>query len=108
MVAAAALALLGIASAQAGGVMTTDCVYDHNGGYGHGTGARSCVRIWRDGPVNPYVIQVPQPQSKEEIAQAAEHERLWRARCHPVIRQDNNGVDRYVYAAPGCEYGRYQ
>src|SRR5580658_816821 len=60
--AAAVIALLGVASARAGGVMTSDCLYDHSGGYGHGAGAWSCVRTWHDGQANPYVIRVPKPQ----------------------------------------------
>ena len=33
---------------------------------------------------------------------------LWQARCHPVIRQDQYGVPRYHYAAPGCDLGKYE
>jgi hypothetical protein len=106
--AATALALLGTAAAQAGGVMTTDCVYDLSGGYRHGSGGVSCVRVWRDGQANPYVIQVPQAQSDEDKTLAAEHERLWKARCHPVIQQDQYGVPRYRYSAPGCDLGKYE
>lgn len=106
--AAAALALLGTTAALAGGVTTTDCIYNHDGGYRHGAGGVSCVQIWRDGLVNPYVIQVPQARSDEETARAAEHERLWKARCRPVIRQDQYGVPRYHYAAPGCDLGKYE
>jgi hypothetical protein len=108
IVAAAAIALIGAVSAKAGGVMTNDCLYDHSGGYGHGAGSWSCVRTWHDGQTNPYVIRVPQPQSDGETTQAAERERLWKARCHPVIRQDQYGVPRYHYAAPGCDLGKYE
>jgi len=106
MTVAAVLALIGAASAQTSGVVTTDCLYGHNGGYRHGVGGVSCVQIWHDGLVNPYVIHVP--KSDEETARAAEHERLWKARCRPVIRQDQYGVSRYHYAAPGCDLGRYE
>jgi len=58
--------------------------------------------------VNPYVIPVPKPKTEKEVAEAAERDRLWVARCKPVIRQDQYGVRRYHYAAPGCEYGKYE
>src|ERR1700722_3727184 len=83
--AAAVIALLGVASAHAGGVMTSDCLYDHSGGYGHGAGAWSCVRTWHDGQANPYVIRVPNPQPDQETAQAAERERLWQGGGHPGL-----------------------
>lgn len=69
------------------------------------TSSDSCVEI-RHELTNPYVIEVPHAEAEDR--EAAEHERLWRARCHPVIRQDRYGVNRYVYAASGCEYGRYE
>jgi len=69
-------------------------------------GSDSCVEI-RHELTNPYVIHVP-PRTQAEERETAEHERLWRARCHPVVKQDRYGVDRYVYAAPGCGYGRYE
>jgi hypothetical protein len=28
------------------------------------------------------------------------------ARCRPTFRQDKYGMPRYVYAAPGCEFGQ--
>jgi hypothetical protein len=80
---------------------------------GHGAGSRtsygsdSCVEI-RHELTNPYVIQVPPPPAGPEQREAAEHERLWRARCHPAVKQDRYGVSRYVYAAPGCDYGKYE
>jgi hypothetical protein len=80
-------------------------------GYGGGTsadyGSDGCIEI-RHELVNPNVIPVPQPQSDVEFRAAAEHDKLWTARCKPVVRQDRHGVDRYVYAAPGCDYGRYE
>jgi len=74
--------------------------------YGAGSrtahGSTSCVEV-RHELVNPYVIQVPRAEA--ENREAENHERLWRARCHPVVKPDRYGVNRYVYAAPGCEYG---
>jgi hypothetical protein len=99
-IAASAIAMLmGAAPARAGGVYTTDCVY--------GYGGHSCTRIWRR-LGNPYVMQVPRPRSEEEVTEAAARDRLWEARCRPIVRQDMYGVRRYHYFAPGCEYGKYE
>jgi hypothetical protein len=54
------------------------------------------------------VIQISPPQSAEETRAADERDRLWRDRCKPVVKQDARGVMRYVYAASGCEYGKYE
>jgi hypothetical protein len=124
----AAIAMLPVSPAQAGGVYTTDCLHGFGYGYGYGYsrsygsgsssgygggssggyGSGSCVEIRRDGLVNPYVIRVPQPQTEQDKAETAARERLWLARCHPVIRQDMYGIRRYHYAVPGCEYGKYE
>ena len=47
-------------------------------------------------------------RERAEQAAAAERERRWLARCRPVVQQDQFGVGRYRYAAPGCEFGRSQ
>ncbi len=79
-------------------------------GYGGGAntsyGADTCIEV-RHELTNPYVIQVA-PQTEADYRAAAEHDRLWTAHCKPVVKQDRYGVDRYVYAAPGCDYGRYE
>jgi len=79
--------------AQADGLRSTSCV-----GF---RGSLSCVTRWQrwDPPT-------PQRPTEQELAEARERDRQWEARCRPVVRQDNFGVARYVYAAPGCEYGR--
>jgi hypothetical protein len=126
-----AIALLHASPAQAGSVYSTSC--SHGSGYGHsydrsyngnwggghygansygggsgsGYGYGGCVSIEHE-LTNPYVIEVPQPRTEREIAEAAERERLWQARCRPVIRQDHYGVRRYHYAVPDCEYGKYE
>jgi hypothetical protein len=80
-------------------------------GYGAGSrsgyGDDSCIEIRRE-LVNPYIISVPQPQTEKDVADAAARDRLWQARCRPVIRQDQHGVRRYQYAAAGCDYGKYE
>jgi hypothetical protein len=70
-------------------------------------GSDSCVEIRRE-LTNPYVIHVPPPQNEKDVADLAARERLWQARCKPVIRQDVHGLRRYQYAAPGCDYGKYE
>ncbi len=128
---AAAIALLHASPAQAGSVISTSCShgfgysgsydrsYNGNWGNGHygsnsygggsvgGYGYGGCNEIHRE-LVNPYIIEVPPPRGEKEIADAAARERLWQARCRPAIRQDQYGVRRYHYAAPGCEYGKYE
>lgn len=100
----AAIAMLPVSPAQAGGVSTTDCV---NGSV-RDSGGTSCVEVWRDGLRDPYVVSVPPPTSPQDIADTATRERLWQARCRPVVHQDMHGVRRYHYSAPGCEYGKYE
>jgi hypothetical protein len=72
-----------------------------------GYGSDNCVEIRRE-LTNPYVLHVPPPQNERDVADLAARERLWQARCKPIIRQDVNGVRRYQYAAPGCDYGKYE
>jgi len=78
----------------------------------YGAGSRtahastSCVEI-RHELTNPFVIHIPQATDKD-AGDIEARERLWRARCRPTVREDAYGVRRYQYAAPGCEYGRYE
>jgi hypothetical protein len=97
----AAIAMLPGSPAQAGGVSTTNCINGWDG-------ATSCVEVWRDGLRDPFVVSVPPPTSPQDVADTATRERLWQARCRPVVRQDMYGVRRYHYSAPGCEYGKYE
>lgn len=78
--------------------ITSSCVFAY--------GTASCVRQFRyNDPGNSGIKQYAEP-SAEDAADARERERAWEARCRPALRQDVYGVSRYVYAAPGCEYGR--
>jgi hypothetical protein len=77
----------------------------YGGGSSSGDSSDSCVEIRRE-LTNPYVIHVQGPQSPEDLAAANEQDRLWQARCRPTLQQDMLGIDRYYYAAPGCEYGK--
>jgi hypothetical protein len=70
-------------------------------------GVFSCVEQWGAGGGIAKVILVA-PRDEKEAAASAERDRLWVARCRPVSRTDAYGVSRLRYAAPGCEFGRYQ
>jgi hypothetical protein len=95
----AALALTAL-PAQADSVSSTSCV----GRWLWGT----CVTTWRDGTGDPHIRYVPAPLSDAEVAESRHREQRWLALCRPEIQQDRYGVEHYVYAAPGCEYGRYR
>lgn len=63
-----------------------------------------CVTRWAP-TGDPYIRTVPQPQSEDEKARAAERDHKWLQRCRPVVAQDSYGVPRYHYAAAGCDLG---
>jgi hypothetical protein len=88
-----------ITSAQAGGIRTTNCV----GAWWWWNSA--CTTQWGEA-TDPYVRTVPAARNQAEDSELAERDRKWVARCRPVLRPDQNGVERYHYAAPGCEYGK--
>jgi hypothetical protein len=104
----AALALLALstmsASAWAGPVEPVEGVHTFNC-YGRYFGQRSCFATFRRGVFHPHVINVPALQSADDIAAAEARDRRWVARCRPQVRQDQYGMPRYNYAAPGCEFG---
>lgn len=99
----AALAMLAMTSlnapARADGVRTKSCI-----------GSRwsySCVSNWRKDAGDPHAATVPETDA-DDLAASKERDRRWVARCRPVLRQDEFGVQRYHYAAPGCEFGKYE
>jgi hypothetical protein len=50
-----------------------------------------------------------QRMTEAEMAEAAERERRWEEFCQPRVgAPDANGVQRYIYAHPGCDTGRTQ
>ena len=67
----------------------------------------NCVVRW-GAPEDPYVRTVPQSKDKDEQSRAADRDHRWEQRCKPTIAQDRYGVPRYVYSAPGCEFGVIQ
>ncbi len=100
VVALASVALPQAASAEA---WTSSCV----GGWRMG----SCVVNYREYTRDTYVRPVPgafdeyymsERGRKESIAR----DRKWAAFCKPVVVTDRYGVGRYLYAKPGCEFGR--
>jgi hypothetical protein len=68
-------------------------------------GAAHCVRQYRYGDRGNGGIKSMKEPNPEDIAEARERERRWVERCRPQLRADAHGVNRYVYAARGCEYG---
>jgi hypothetical protein len=98
---------------RSGAAAGTGSGYDNGYASGSGTGSSngygstSCVEIRRE-LTNPYIIHVAPPTTAEEIADAKERDRQWRARCKPVVKQDVYGVPRYSYSAPGCDYGKFE
>ena len=83
--------------------------------HAEGSGVGGCIGSWdtlncvvRWGPIgDPYVRQVPEPASDTERGVATDRERRWEQHCRPQIAVDRYGVPRYLYAAPGCEFGAY-
>jgi hypothetical protein len=66
----------------------------------------SCVELWRQGAANPHIRTVPLARSEQQSAAIRRRVERWQARCRPVVRQDAYGVERYRYAASGCDFGR--
>jgi hypothetical protein len=82
--------------AHAGAIESTSCVAHH--------GTFFCSTVWgRAG--DPHIRTVPDPGSDQREAELLQRDRKWMARCRPVIEQDRYGVNRYHYAASGCEFG---
>ena len=103
-VAVAIQALLTVAAtvnARADSTTVFSCV----GAGGWFSGASTCVKIRRSGLSQSDILQA-RPLSPEEMKEAEERDRKWVARCKPELRQDQYGVNRYHYAARGCEYGK--
>ena len=96
--AGAALSLLGVTvtSAYAGTVVDLSCI--------GGAKNFNCVAQMATAG-DPYVRVVPQALSEAQKSQLAARDHKWVAHCHPVAERDSYGVERYRYAAPGCEYG---
>jgi hypothetical protein len=69
-------------------------------------GAAHCVRQYRHGDRGNNGIQSLREPDQQDVAEARDREARWVERCKPELRNDRYGVNRYVYAAPGCEYGR--
>jgi hypothetical protein len=86
--------------AVAAGSLGTSCI-----GY---WGSLSCIATWRPRAGDPHIRLVPEPVGDDEAAESHRRDRRWRDLCRPRIRQDRFGVEHYVYAKPGCEFGRYQ
>jgi hypothetical protein len=108
--AAAGLLVLALASsgsiAKADWTITSSCVGPW--------GMRNCVVTQRDFQRDPYVRHVRGDEGYRDAPEAVERDRQesiardrkWLAFCKPVLAKDQYGVERYLYAKPGCEFGR--
>jgi hypothetical protein len=90
--------ILAVSPAEAIDIDATNCI----GGYRNS----SCVELWRQGASNPHIRTVPPAGSEQEGAAIRRRVERWQGRCKPVVRQDAYGVERYRYAASGCDFGR--
>lgn len=102
LLASVALALLtaSVGSMPAGAQATSKTCFMTEGMY-------SCA--WHSGSGGvPGIISLNTARTERDAAESAERDRLWLARCRPQARVDQYGVRRYRYAAPGCEFGRYE
>lgn len=63
----------------------------------------NCVAHW--GSYSDPYVRVLHPGTEAEKELNAEPDRKWQAHCRPAVFQDQYGVPRYEYAAPGCEFG---
>jgi hypothetical protein len=67
------------------------------------SGPRGTVHIFSPRPRPQQPMFAPDLRTPAEIAARTE---AWEARCRPTLSApDKLGVQRYVYAAPGCEFG---
>lgn len=96
MIALATALVQAPAPAQAEGVVSC------SGGYGF----VGCT--WRNGTGSTHVRKIAEPKTEQERAESAQRERQWVSRCRPRLTVDDLGVQRYAYAAAGCEFGKYQ
>lgn len=95
-----ALVLFGADSAQAGVTATTTTI---TSGCVRSSSSFTCVSSIQRAAARKGIAM-----TEEEKAEAADRDRRWFERCKPYLRQDDQGVDRYYYAAKGCEFGKFQ
>ena len=109
LVALPAMVMIGTANeAMAQGrrtdTVTGSCVFAY--------GTASCVRQYRYNDAGNTGIkrygEAAEEAAAESRAESREREKLWVSRCRPALKEDAHGVSRYVYAAPGCEFGRFR
>ena len=74
------------------------------GGCTGGRNSLNCVARYGEAG-DPYVRQIPPPETEADKARWSERDHKWIDRCRPAVVQDTLGVPRYHYAARGCEFG---
>jgi hypothetical protein len=88
-------ATLAVASAQAQTKRST-CSSNYMGGY-------TCTtEEMRDNTVIGWGPKISAAEKAEVEGRTAK----WEAYCQPKVVQGPDGIDRYQYANPGCEFGR--
>lgn len=56
----------------------------------------------------PSTVGQSSRQARKEQAESGARDAQWEAYCEPKIVQGLDGIDRYQYARPGCEYGKHK
>ncbi len=74
----------------------------------HSRGSTHCIQRYRERDGDKGGVQSLRERDDDALSESRERERQWVSRCQPALRHDRFGVGRYMYAAPGCEYGRSQ
>jgi len=88
------LATVAVASAQAQ-TERRSCSSNYMGGY-------TCTTE----TIKDAVIGWGPKMSATEKAEVEGRTAKWEAYCQPKVVQGSDGIDRYQYANPGCEFGR--
>jgi hypothetical protein len=94
---ALAAASVAIAHAQTTGTTTSKCERDF-------MGVMVCTSTSTAGPEEQK--RLPRPPTAHEQAEIDARDARWEDYCKPQIVQGHDGIDRYQYSRPGCEFGK--
>jgi hypothetical protein len=87
-----------MAHAQTTGTTTSKCERDF-------MGVMVCTSTSTAGVEEPKQLPRP-PLTAEERAEIDARDARWEEYCKPQIVQGRDGIDRYQYSRPGCEFGK--